>query len=283
MRICILLLWLALGLAAPAGAETSTNARALEPGAVIAFVGGEDMVRAAECGYLEYLLVRARPENHPRFHSLAWEGDTVFEQRRDLNYPSLRQQLDTIGATVVLAQFGQMEVIDAGVTQGETLFEADAGFETAYSRLLSRLGAGGEGSKRSFVLLAPTPPEAPRLLNTVDASMVKATAAIAHLAASLPNQVTIRNLSFENRHGYTRDGVHLNDSGQAAAARSIALGLLGEPPNAETANLPPKTEDEKRLLDLIVEKNRLWFRYYRPQNWAFLAGDRTEQPSSRDD
>ena len=33
---------------------------------------------------------------------------------------------------------------------------------------------------------------------------------------------------------------------------------------------------------LIVAKNRLWFDYWRVQNWAFLAGDRTNQPSSRD-
>jgi hypothetical protein len=33
---------------------------------------------------------------------------------------------------------------------------------------------------------------------------------------------------------------------------------------------------------VIRAKNRLWDRYRRPQNWAFLAGDRTTQPSSRD-
>ena len=32
----------------------------------------------------------------------------------------------------------------------------------------------------------------------------------------------------------------------------------------------------------IAEKNRLWFDYARPSNWAFLAGDRTEQAFSRD-
>jgi hypothetical protein len=36
------------------------------------------------------------------------------------------------------------------------------------------------------------------------------------------------------------------------------------------------------LLAVIRAKNRLWFDYWRPQNWAFLAGDRTAQPSSRD-
>jgi hypothetical protein len=39
---------------------------------------------------------------------------------------------------------------------------------------------------------------------------------------------------------------------------------------------------EEALRQAIVSKNRLWERYRRPQNWAFLAGDRVTQPSSRD-
>src|SRR5206468_4043244 len=38
----------------------------------------------------------------------------------------------------------------------------------------------------------------------------------------------------------------------------------------------------ERLRQVVVAKNQLWFNYWRPQNWAFLGGDRTEQPSSRD-
>jgi len=38
----------------------------------------------------------------------------------------------------------------------------------------------------------------------------------------------------------------------------------------------------ERLRQVVVTKNRLWFNYWRPQNWAFLGGVRTEQPSSRD-
>src|SRR5436190_24280655 len=90
-----------------------TAARAAEPffkkGDVIALVGGEDMVVASECGYLELLLTRALPDYHLRFRNLAWEGDTVFEQRRELSFPTWEEQLDKIGATVVIVQFGQME------------------------------------------------------------------------------------------------------------------------------------------------------------------------------
>jgi hypothetical protein len=42
----------------------------------------------------------------------------------------------------------------------------------------------------------------------------------------------------------------------------------------------PSGIEDLRLL--IVAKNKLWFDYWRPENWAFLFGDRTNQPSSRD-
>src|SRR5687767_6810824 len=59
----------------------------LKPNDVVALVGGEDMVVASELGYLEAVMQRALPTYKLKFRSLAWEGDTVFEQRRDLNYP----------------------------------------------------------------------------------------------------------------------------------------------------------------------------------------------------
>ena len=50
--------------------------------------------------------------------------------------------------------------------------------------------------------------------------------------------------------------------------------------DAETGMLAPARYEQAR--QAILRKNRLWFDYWRPMNWAFLAGDRTEQPSSRD-
>ena len=38
----------------------------------------------------------------------------------------------------------------------------------------------------------------------------------------------------------------------------------------------------EQLRQAVIAKNRLWFNYWRPQNWAFLGGDRIEQPSSHD-
>ena len=96
----------------------------------IALVGGEDMVVASEYGYLELLLTRALPDYQLKFRCLAWEGDTVFEQRRDLNFPTWEEQFEKIGATVVICQFGQMESL-AGK---EKLPE----FVEAYQKLIER-------------------------------------------------------------------------------------------------------------------------------------------------
>jgi hypothetical protein len=73
--------------------------------------------------------------------------------------------------------------------------------------------------------------------------------------------------------GWTRDGVQLTDAGTQLVAKLMAQQLSGVAPPAE---INPK------LLKLIREKNLLWHDYWRPTNWAFLYGDRTVQPSSRD-
>ena len=48
----------------------------------------------------------------PRFRSMAWEADTVYTQWRELNFGDWGRQLETAGATMVIAQFGQMEALD---------------------------------------------------------------------------------------------------------------------------------------------------------------------------
>ena len=84
----------------------------------------------------------------------------------------------------------------------------------------------------------------------------------------------------------TRDGIHLAETSVAdnfllalklAAQMGCLPGSVG--PNMTWSAAPKSLLG---LCDAIVAKNRLWFPYTRPQNWAFLAGNRTNQPSSRD-
>ncbi len=253
-------------------------------GDVIAIVGGEDMVAMSEYGYLELLLTRALPKHRLKFRNLAWEGDTVFEQRRDLNFPPLEAQLDQVGATVVLCQFGQMESL-AGK---EKLPE----FVAAYEKLLARMSGGG---KRRIALLLPNNPDyehfGDRRWKMPHADM-SYWDAIAKLADRLGDRTLPGCGSLNPSSVWTRDGYHHIAYSQAfyAPLQMGELGfsvlemltrLFGGENNDEHVETLPQSDNE-HLRQLIVTKNRLWFDYWRVQNWAFLAGDRTEQPSSRD-
>lgn len=260
-----------------------------KPGDVIALVGGEDMVAAAEYGYLEALITRALPDYKLKFRSLAWEGDTVFEQRRDLNYPSLEQQLDKIGATVVIAQFGKMESFAGKEKVGE--------FMLAYEKLMTRLENGG---KRRVLVLTPSafaqsgpmvkeqhpllthPPDWQKRNEDLVEYSVPISIRRSHPSLPKPpmawNVLDVYDLGIGDRQ-LERDGLHLNDNGHFVLASNIVMNLLHVSIDLRTDTARKQVEPLRKL---ISAKNRLWFNYYRPQNWAFLAGDRTNQPSSRD-
>lgn len=275
----------AFGLAA---ASSAAEAPFLKTNDVIAFVGGEDMVAMSEYGYLEFLLTCALPAHKLHFRCLAWEGDTVFEQRRDLNYPTIEQQLEKIGATVVIAQFGQMESL-AGK---EKLPE----FVSAYEKLLDRL-SGKE--KRRVVILASTPFEmtksAPRDFSHIEriAYCHAAEALAKRRGAPFVDSFALATLfgvmpcaspdtPLREQPATTRDWVHLDADSLFILAQAIAERMAGRPRNVVETNNQKLTRQEEALRQLIIAKNKLWFNYARPQNWAFLAGDRTSQPSSRD-
>jgi len=253
----------------------------IKPNDVIALVGGEDMVALSEQGSLELLLLRAYPTYHLRFRSLAWEGDTLSEQHRDLNYPEPELQLNKIGATVVIMQFGKMESFGK--------FARFTPFNGIFRDLLTQL----RGENRRIIILPSTPFEK----KTEGPDLSEQNAILAQYTAALPGLAKEYNATYIDLadHGdkeklpplSTRDGVHLDEAGLDALALRFgaALGLDHHPLYRKglfTDAGMSEMMSQLQLRTLIQEKNRLWFNYYRPQNWAFLAGDRTNQPSSRD-
>lgn len=231
---------------------------------VIALIGGEDIVAMGESGELEAQIIRQPGLASVKVRSLSFEGDTVFEQHRMLNYPSWEEQLNRIAATVVMVQFGQMEALrkDSSVDD----------FVAHYEALLKRF-AGGD---RRLVILSPTPFEKPAAplpdLTAKNAELENQLSPLRALADKLNAAFVDFYRSFPDDKNLTRDGIHLNDAGREFVAREIVRQL----------RLKPIANNDPGLMTLLREKNRLYFYYHRPQNWAFLHGDRTEQPSSRD-
>jgi hypothetical protein len=267
---------------APAAEVGSSQARfAFKPNDVVVFTGGAGTVGAEENGCLETLLTIGCSNLNVRFRNLGWEGDTVYEQRRDLNFGPWTQQFKKAGATVIFAQFGQMEALP-----GDSSFPQ---FVTAYEKLLD------EFSKQTdrIILVSPFPfdsslPPLPDLsLRNDDLQrFVDAIRQIASRRGCLFVDLFGPLRSLPRNAARTIDGLQLTAYGHWVAARETARQLgfedLTKSVRFDVAVGSLAPESIERLRKAIVAKNGLWFDYWRPMNWAFLAGDRTEQPSSRD-
>lgn len=249
---------------------------------VVAFLGGANVVAAQQSGHVETLLTLAQPRHRLRFRSLAWEGDTVFARPRELNFPSLADQLRRTGATVAVLQFGQTESM-----AGEAKLDE---FVRAYERLLDTCAP----ATPRLVLVTPPPfenPGDPRLpnLSAHNASLGRYAEAIRKLAAKRGAALVdlAQELSADHSPArLTADGWQWTPAGHARVAAAFArqLGVGEVALRAGTGDAAGSWSgaafDEVRRA--VTAKNALWFHYSRPTNWAFLAGDRTEQASSRD-
>ena len=318
MRILVFLI-AALAVLVPA---TRAAEPFFKPGDVVAVVGGEDMVVAAELGYLETLIQLALPDHKLKFRSLAREGDTVFEQRRDLNYPKLEDQLDKIGATVVICQFGQMESLAAaraidGMDRVDAMDKVDAPagdsavqevhkvqpvqekadalrkakvaeFVAAYEKLIGRL-KGKDGARR-IIITGPHGVNIAKGGKDAESDPSTRNSRLYHdQTARLARErgcLFLKALAVEHLTDFSdsmAQNGHLSESSHRVWAQETVSEIYVAAPTRNTREpFGPKPETIESIRALIAAKNRLWFHYYRPQNWAFLAGDRTNQPSSRD-
>ena len=260
---------------------------------VIALAGGSNMERTRFNGFLQTHLITSQPKSDIRVRNFGWEGDTVFEQwRDDGNVDRLeakrraaeqrnqqqtgstswrqqrdwREQLNEVKATVVIAQFGQMEALN-GV-------KALPAFVDAYERLIGEFADKG----RSVVLVSPMPFEKTSMPHRPDltehnADVVAYANGIRGLAVKLKLPFIDLSLLATGDIALTDNGYQLNETGHRVIAAKIAESLGITPkPDAETAAVRRE----------VVEMERLWFDYWRPMNWAFLSGDRTTQPYSKD-
>jgi hypothetical protein len=236
----------------------------LHPGEVLAVVGGNEAVAVVEEGRLEAGLVRAFAVQQPRLRSLAWEADTVFRQDRPLHFGDLPLQLRRSGATAVLLMLGRQECLERGAA-------GVAEFEAAYDRLLRQV----QTVTPRLILVEAAPFEAkPKPLPDLsarNAELALYNAALRRLAEKHGAFFLGLGEGWQPAVPLTRDGVNLTEAG----AGELAQRLLAQTGLAQGAGLEP-------LRAAVREKNRLWHHYWRPDNWAFLHGDRTAQPSSRD-
>ncbi|MEZ5324783.1 MAG: c-type cytochrome [Verrucomicrobiales bacterium] len=231
---------------------------------VVVFVGQENMVRLQRSGELEARLAVAFADQKPQFRYMAWEGDTVYEQRRELNFGTWEEQLKAVDASVIVAQFGQMELYDGEQRLGE--------FVAAYHRLLDRFA-----TKTKRVVLIPPIPGSEGSAESYAGAVRQIAEQRGAIYCDLYEDLVLRSQK-DSAPWMRQDGVHLNPFGCTAAAFYISRDLCGD-----SLRLPGFMPNPERfptfptLREAIVEKNRLWFDCWRPMNWAFAYGDRTTQ------
>ena len=251
----------------------------MEKNDVIVLVGGEDANASQVSGYLETLLTAGAGDKHVLFRDMAWEGDTVFEQWRIINFGPWSRQFERVGASVLFVQFGQMESF-----AGKAGLEA---FVAEYDKLLDEF----ERRTKRIVLVSPTPfrkatgafPD----LTSRNGDLELYSAAVRKLAEKrglIFVDLYSPLISSRDVHPLTRDGIHLTTYGQSVAAREIArqLGVNATDPLSDDDHPKFQRPELEIVRTEIVAKNALWSRYWRPTNWAFMNGDRISQPSSRD-
>lgn len=250
-----------LALLALFAATTCSAQFAFRTNDVVAFVGGTDVVTAQQAGHLEALLtIHYRPLKL-RFRNFGWEGDTVFAQPRDFGFPPLEKHLEHARATVIVFQFGRGEALDRH--PADEFIAAYKNFLERFTNLTSR-----------FLLVIP-----PRFDKS--AGLLPDLSLNNRLAADYAKGIRQLKLPTIDLSSVTAD-LQIAARGHALIAAEFArqLGLAAPPEtDASSAWLNPAFE---KVRQTVIVKNQLWFDYWRPQNWAFLGGDRVSVPSSRD-
>jgi hypothetical protein len=260
------------------GAPASDTPFVLKKSDVVAFLGGETAVLEGERGHLESLLLAAHPDLGLRFRNFGWEGDTVFEQPRDVNFPDPFEQMKRAGVTVAVCRFGRFEAL-AGR-------EGIERFVAAYEALCDRLAAQG------VRVLLITPDFFAKVRDPLLPTLAKHNADVKRYANAILAMAQRRTLPCVNLGGARIDGQPATENGVRWTAwesarealtvtKYLGLGDRVEALRADDAGRWPVAELEA-LRQAVIAKNRLWFDYSRPMNWAFLGGDRVQVPSSRD-
>jgi hypothetical protein len=241
-------------------------------GDIVVFLGGADVVESQFTGHLESRLTFE--SQGVRFRNLGWEGDTVYSQPRDVGFPALDQVVRRAGATVIVLQFGRIEALEGTNKLPQ--------FAAGYMKLLDLCSV----VTSRLVLVTPAPFESgpeglpnhsqrnPDLAAFCDSIRTLAT------ERKLPLIDLFREL--RNSSPLTKNGLQLTPIGHARLANAF-LRQLGSASNADVNADASWTDPTlEKLRQLIIAKNKLYFDYWRPQNWAFLGGDRVTQPSSHD-
>lgn len=254
----------------------------LSPVAAVEFKQGDRVVllgntfieREGNYGYIETQLAVAFAEKNLTFRNLGWSGDNVFCEARSYfgsaqeGFNRLKTHLEFLKPTIVIACYGAVAA-----------FEDEAGvknFLNGYRRLLDMIK---ETSGARVVLLSPPPCET---LSPPLPDMMQQNRRLAHYRDKIRELARSNGYAFADLFGAVQDGkaqaesagtfngVHFSERGYRGLAPIVAAAMGVE-------KSLPEVESLEGLRKLVIEKNRLFFNRWRPQNETYLHGFRKHE------
>lgn len=260
-------------------AKTAPRAEATEPAAThlplqleqgdrIALIGNTLLDRAHLFGQFETLLHQSYPDHQLVVRNLAWSADEVDLQPRPANFADIEQHLTHEKVDVIFAAFGFNESFagEAGLPEfREQLREF-------LMRLRTRAFNGQSGPR--IVLISPIANENVRGVAAADLNNARIQLYVEAMRdVAREQQVGFADVFAETQRAMespgsdlTINGAHLTREGYDLFSRTLFEDAFGEA-------APPLNE---ALREAVVDKNRQYFRRYRPLNTFYYTGGRNK-------
>lgn len=234
----------------------------------IAFIGNTLLERAQYFGYIETALHQQNPSKELVFRNFSWSADTSDIQPRPDNFADLEQHLTYEKIDVIIASFGFNESF-AGPS-GLSAFKQSL---SSYIEKLQSSAFNGQHGPQ-IILLSPIANEniagvpAADLNNsniklyTEAIEQVAKQRSVGFIDVFNPTQKAMENVQAD----LTFNGIHMIEAGYELLGRVTARALTGKVIG----------DFDQFIRNEVVDKNRQYFRRYRPLNTYYYTGARNK-------
>ncbi len=236
----------------------------LKKGDRIGLIGNTLFDRMKDFGYFEAALQQAHPGKELVVRNLAWPADEPALQPRPDNFADTEQHLFHEKIDVVFATYGFNESFDG--PEGLSDFRNDL---KTYLAGLQGKALNGSSAPR-IVLVSPSRNENVPGFEEAEknnANLKLYSEAMGAIAAELGiGFVNLFEQDLGKGEAFTFNGCHLNAHGYEAMA-AVLLKACFDVDAAEV---------NEELREVVVDKNRQYFRRFRPVNTFYYTGGRSE-------
>jgi lysophospholipase L1-like esterase len=239
----------------------------------IAFIGNTLVERDQEQGYFETRLIDAFPDKDIEFRNLGWNGDTVRGEAR----ARFGQPIDGFNhiATHIAEMKPNVIFLNYGLNEAFAGEEGLSSFEADLSKMLDMLSKDHPQivifsimQQENLGSPLPDPASQNKNIQAYNAALAKAAQARGLQFIDLYNVPAEFAKANPGRH-FTANEIHPTPAGFAFLAEAIARKL----------GFPAQTWDDRleKIRKLTIEKNRLYFHRWRPENETYIFGFRKKE------